>query len=238
MSVHTTLRTTSLVAASALALNACTSADGAGGLLDKVASSVGSIMDTSSAAATVNNDDSVASKAPMKVVEAGLGCIVTHTKGRAVISSAGDVHFNSAGCDASGGTLAARTDAIKDATPEPAARVPKTQPLASGPELIEATAHFQFDSVELIAKDRTVLDEIITRLGTVTAQSVEIRAFADPRGPQDHNHKLSQARAQMIAEYLALRGLDAVHWHINALGEDNSAKNFQAARRADVIIHL
>jgi OOP family OmpA-OmpF porin len=66
---------------------------------------------------------------------------------------------------------------------------------------------FATDSAELTADARAALDTVARALDSdrLAAFSFRIEGHADPRGVEDHNQRLSQARAESVANYLVTR---------------------------------
>ncbi len=63
---------------------------------------------------------------------------------------------------------------------------------------------FATDSAELTAEARATLDVVAKALqsDTLAGETFRIEGHADPRGSEEHNVKLSQARAEAVSRYL------------------------------------
>jgi outer membrane protein OmpA-like peptidoglycan-associated protein len=63
---------------------------------------------------------------------------------------------------------------------------------------------FETDSAELTAESRATLDVVARALqsDTLAGEAFRIEGHADPRGNDEHNLKLSQARAEAVSRYL------------------------------------
>jgi peptidoglycan-associated lipoprotein len=67
--------------------------------------------------------------------------------------------------------------------------------------------YFDFDSFELKAESRTVLQRKAEVLKAFPALSVTIEGHADERGTEEYNLALGQRRAQAVADFLGLLGI-------------------------------
>ena len=73
--------------------------------------------------------------------------------------------------------------------------------------------------------------------GTPAGAKVDITGFADSRGPESYNMKLSERRAEAVREYLEQAGLDAERLSARGYGEshdgasDLSANGLAESRR-------
>ena len=68
---------------------------------------------------------------------------------------------------------------------------------------------FDYDSTALKPEGRDALVALAEKIASSDYQSVQITGYADPIGTKSYNQSLSQRRAQVIAAYLAGRGIDA-----------------------------
>jgi outer membrane protein OmpA-like peptidoglycan-associated protein len=95
---------------------------------------------------------------------------------------------------------------------------------------------FGFDSAELTANDRAQLDEMVPILINPRANNMRatIDGYTDSTGPEAYNLKLSQRRAEAVANYLASEGVSVRdHFTTNGYGEANPvASNDTAEGRA------
>ncbi|MCM1311168.1 MAG: OmpA family protein [Bacteroides sp.] len=67
-----------------------------------------------------------------------------------------------------------------------------------------------------------------------TGADVEINAYTDPSGSAAYNQKLSERRAQAVADYLAAHGVDPAHIHANGCGPTSDFATPAQDRRAEV----
>lgn len=113
---------------------------------------------------------------------------------------------------------------------QPAAAETTPAMLQSAPaaaDIIEAVAHFAFDSAELTAAGRAELDAWLAR--TPRGTQVVVTGHADRLGPAPYNLKLSQRRAETVRRYLIERGWDARDIQIVAKGEAAPVKRCKGA---------
>jgi outer membrane protein OmpA-like peptidoglycan-associated protein len=116
-----------------------------------------------------------------------------------------------------------RTRSFRPAA-RPAAVAAGTAAAAAQPARASILVTFVTDSAELTARAKGALDVLAGAMKSDRLASVRfvIEGHADPRGSEDHNLKLSQARADSVRAYLlASHGLAADR--INAVGKGSSA---------------
>ncbi|MEO8471616.1 MAG: OmpA family protein, partial [Chryseolinea sp.] len=87
--------------------------------------------------------------------------------------------------------------------------------------------YFDFDHYRLRPESQKVLDELAAYLKANTGAQIEIFAFADDRGTNEYNLKLTQKRGQSVVDYLRKKGVDQTGLAITAKGK-------QAPREVDV----
>lgn len=87
---------------------------------------------------------------------------------------------------------------------------------------------FAFDSAELSASSKAVLDDAVAKLtpykDTIQAQTtgVTVTGYTDTSGPEDYNMKLSERRASAVADYMANSlGVDRGRMTVSGMGEAN-----------------
>jgi outer membrane protein OmpA-like peptidoglycan-associated protein len=80
--------------------------------------------------------------------------------------------------------------------------------------------HFAFDSAELDASGRLVLDAWLLQ-GGARDRAIRITGYADRLGPEPYNLLLSQQRAEAVQRYLADKGMKTENLQILALGEQH-----------------
>lgn len=112
---------------------------------------------------------------------------------------------------------------------------------ARGCEIINLrNVYFGFDSAVLLATARSMLDAAASTLRRHPDLKVEIVGFADSRGPESYNLRLSERRAEAVRDYLQQAGVDAARLTARGTGEshpgasDMSANGLAQSRRAEL----
>ncbi len=86
---------------------------------------------------------------------------------------------------------------------------------------------FKFDSAALTADDKAILDDAYTRLAPYKElmqkglSHIEITGYTDTSGPEAYNLKLSERRANTVADYMAAKGTDRSRMVVKGMGEAN-----------------
>jgi peptidoglycan-associated lipoprotein len=70
--------------------------------------------------------------------------------------------------------------------------------------------YFDFDSAELSAGTRKVLDKAVDKFFTNTSRRVVISGHADERGMRECNLALGHLRASAVADYMVANGIDGL----------------------------
>jgi outer membrane protein OmpA-like peptidoglycan-associated protein/outer membrane protein W len=100
-------------------------------------------------------------------------------------------------------------------------------------EVMSSDASFEFDKSTLKTKAYGKLDKIIATLKNNTDYTVSVEGYTDAIGTEEYNLKLSERRAQAVADYLLSQGIDKSRIEIVPHGEANPiASNKTAAGRA------
>ncbi len=100
--------------------------------------------------------------------------------------------------------------------------------------------YFGFDSAVLVATAKRMLDDAASALKRQPNLQVEIAGFADSRGPESYNLKLSERRANAVRDYLVQRGVEATRLNARGYGEthegasDMSANGLAENRRVEL----
>ena len=111
-----------------------------------------------------------------------------------------------------------------------AAPAPAPAPMAP-PKFL---GHFDFDTEDLKSNDVPDLDKFASYMNEVTDSKVAITGHTDSRGSEAYNQKLSEKRAQDVADYLAGKGVAADRMMVTGLGESSPvADNSTEAGRAE-----
>ncbi|HCH02792.1 MAG TPA: hypothetical protein DEV85_13010 [Vibrio sp.] len=121
------------------------------------------------------------------------------------------------------------------ATTQTEAPAPVMAPVSLSADLL-----FDFDSATLKTTDS--IDEAVSKATAANLKSITIVGHTDSVGTDEYNQKLSEERAQAVADYLTGKGFDASLITVSAEGEaspvaDNSTAEGRAQnRRADVSV--
>ena len=75
--------------------------------------------------------------------------------------------------------------------------------------LLEIT-YFDFDSAELSAETRMVLDRAVNKSSKSQSSRVVVSGHADERGTRDYNLALGRQRASAVADYMVDTGIDGL----------------------------
>lgn len=87
---------------------------------------------------------------------------------------------------------------------------------------LETTVSFRTDDATVTPEGAARLKKLGALAGALPDAVVRVSAFADPRGSEEYNAKLSERRAEAVAAVLAESGLDASRLIIEAHGESQS----------------
>jgi peptidoglycan-associated lipoprotein len=90
-------------------------------------------------------------------------------------------------------------------------------------ELETNLVYFEFDSFELKAESRTVLQRKAEVLKAYPALAMTIEGHCDERGTEEYNLALGQRRAQAVADFLALLGIEGGRLKTVSFGEERPA---------------
>ncbi len=69
--------------------------------------------------------------------------------------------------------------------------------------------NFAFDSAELTAKSKDILDEWVGKLKAEPSNKVELAGHCDEKGSVAYNQSLSERRAQSVVDYFVSKGIAA-----------------------------
>ncbi len=112
---------------------------------------------------------------------------------------------------------------------------------ARGCEIVKLkNVYFGFDSAVLLATAKRMLDDSASALRRHPDLRVEIVGYADSRGPESYNMKLSERRAEAVRNYLEQAGVDATRMTTRGYGEshegasDMSANGLAQSRRVEL----
>jgi OOP family OmpA-OmpF porin len=147
--------------------------------------------------------------------------------------------------DTGPGVVVAAADSDGDGVPNDRDQCPGTpagvRVDANGCEIVKLrNVYFGFDSAVLLATARSMLDVSASVLKRHPDQQVEIVGFADSRGPESYNMKLSERRADAVRQYLENAGVDSSRLTSRGYGEghegasDMSANGLAQSRRVEL----
>jgi OOP family OmpA-OmpF porin len=93
----------------------------------------------------------------------------------------------------------------------------------------------------LTDQDKALLDKMIVNLTRLNFVNGEVDGYTDSTGSAAYNKKLSERRAQAVADYLQAHGISGGRMTVKGFGEDNPvADNKTAEGRAHnrrVVLH-
>ena len=118
--------------------------------------------------------------------------------------------------------------------PDIAGIVQKVLP-RQGSETANATVNFRFDSARLDRENQRKLNSL-----PVDVQTVRVDAYTDDVGGEHYNDRLSERRADAVANYLVVRGIPrhrisaSGHGKTAPVASNRSARGRAQNRRADV----
>lgn len=138
------------------------------------------------------------------------------------------------------------------AKPAPTKATPASPTVAVGDDLAKqcslklgntaAAPKFDFDTSELEASDRDVLQQIATCVttGPLKGKKLELTGRADPRGTEEYNLGLGTRRASSVKTYLERLGVstgqlgETTRGALDATGNDETT--WQTDRRVDITL--
>lgn len=102
--------------------------------------------------------------------------------------------------------------------------------------------NFEFDSAKLTSASTSKLDGAVAILKRHADLKVEIAGHTDSQGNENYNQRLSERRAQTVADYLIAHGANAANITVKGYGEtqpvaDNASKVSRAANRRVELRH-
>ncbi|WP_061007444.1 OmpA family protein [Vibrio sp. CUB2] len=104
------------------------------------------------------------------------------------------------------------------------------------------TGTFEFDSATLTDSVSERLDNFVNFLNEYPQAQVEVTGYTDSSGPAAYNQKLSERRAQAVADYLIAAGIDADRFTVEGMGEENPVadnsthEGREKNRRVEVVV--
>ncbi len=104
------------------------------------------------------------------------------------------------------------------------------------------TGTFEFDSAKLTESVSERLDNFVSFLNEYPQAQVEITGYTDSSGPAAYNQKLSERRAQSVADYLTAAGIGSDRLTVKGMGEENpvadnsTREGREKNRRVEVVV--
>lgn len=104
----------------------------------------------------------------------------------------------------------------------------------------ETSVHFGFNKADLTKAARQQLDQLIAQTPNTKGYIVSVEGNTDSVGSADYNYQLSQRRAQVVIQYLAVHNIPAHKIYVIGLGKDKPAAENKTAegrkenRRVDI----
>jgi outer membrane protein OmpA-like peptidoglycan-associated protein len=120
----------------------------------------------------------------------------------------------------------------------------KLPTVAVGSKVVLNNVFFDFDKTELRPNSKAELERIYNFLLKSPAVSVEVSGYADSKGSDSYNKKLSQQRAQAVVNYLLSKGINKERMTAQGYGEvkssalANSEKANPSGRESDRRVEL
>ncbi|GEM_PF-3500268 len=103
-------------------------------------------------------------------------------------------------------------------------------------------AFFAVDSAELNKSDLEILDKDVEWLGKNPNVKIDVRGYADERGSDEYNLKLSKKRAKSVMDYLVKKGIDPKRMKFIGFGRvistDKSKETMRQNRRVDFLVEV
>ncbi len=129
----------------------------------------------------------------------------------------------------------------------PAPTPPPPPPVEVKPTIEHVTiggqALFDLNSASLTANGKAAIDDIVEKLHSFDkVRSITITGHTDSTGSEAYNQKLSERRAQAVADYLKSRGVNPALLNVVGMGElapiadNNTREGRQMNRRVEIDI--
>ena len=109
--------------------------------------------------------------------------------------------------------------AVAEAAPPAPAPAP---PPAARQTIVLRGVHFDFDKATIRADAKPILDAAVETLKEHRDVQVSVEGYTDSVGTDSYNQRLSQRRAQAVADYLATHGIDRSRLTARGLGESQA----------------
>tara|TARA_B000000475_G_scaffold50205_1_gene38891 strand:- start:111 stop:530 length:420 start_codon:yes stop_codon:yes gene_type:complete len=90
-----------------------------------------------------------------------------------------------------------------------------------------ATVYFEFDRSNLTSKSIQTLKSVVNALNDNSSIKISLAGHADERGTREYNLALGQRRAEAVADYLALNGINSSRITVKSYGEERPKETSQ-----------
>ena len=90
-----------------------------------------------------------------------------------------------------------------------------------------ATVYFEFDRSNLTSKSIQTLKSVVNALNDNSSIKISLAGHADERGTREYNLALGQRRAETVADYLALNGINSSRITVKSYGEERPKETSQ-----------
>ncbi|HEY8897456.1 MAG TPA: OmpA family protein [Niastella sp.] len=106
---------------------------------------------------------------------------------------------------------------IQDTVPAPVTELVKEEPKVEAVIVLD-NVYYDFDKPSLREESYPALDKLVGLLNQYPGMVIEIRAHTDNMGDDKYNMTLSDARAQVVVNYLVSKGIDKVRLQSKGYG--------------------
>jgi OmpA-OmpF porin, OOP family len=106
---------------------------------------------------------------------------------------------------------------IQDTIPAPVTELVKEEPKVEAVIVLD-NVYYDFDKSSLRQESYPALDKLVGLLNQYPSMVIEIRAHTDNMGEDKYNMTLSDARAQVVVNYLVSKGIDKVRLQSKGYG--------------------
>jgi peptidoglycan-associated lipoprotein len=90
-----------------------------------------------------------------------------------------------------------------------------------------ATVYFEFDRSNLTSKSIQTLKSVVNALNDNSSIKISLAGHADERGTREYNLALGQRRAETVADYLTLNGINSSRITVKSYGEERPKETSQ-----------
>ena len=142
------------------------------------------------------------------------GKFLSDSAGNRVLDGNGNCVLADNGTDVCAVVVAPAPTPVPVVAPEPPERIVQNVSL-------NGDALFDNDSAVLTDAGKVSVDPIVVGVRNINDFTISLVGYADSRGNADYNQKLSERRAQSVADYMISQGIDASVIAVSGRGEAN-----------------